>query len=63
MTLERNLFITQIEIFWVHTALFFDDCLEQCIGWFSPPEVDLFYELFSEPRMNSDKFQNFEFQA
>ena len=35
MTFERNLFTTEIEIFWIHTALSFDECWEHCLGRFS----------------------------
>jgi len=27
--------MTKIEIFWVHTALYFDDCWKHCLEWFS----------------------------
>ena len=35
MAFERNLFTTEIEIFWIHTGLSFDECWEHCLGRFS----------------------------
>ena len=43
MAFERHLFITKIEIFWVHTALSFDDCWKHCLEWFSRREFFLFF--------------------
>ena len=39
MTIESHLFMTKIEIFWVHTALYFDDCWKHCLEWFSRREL------------------------
>ena len=39
MTFESHLFMTKIEIFWVHTALYFDDCWKHCLEWFPRRET------------------------
>ena len=34
MVLGINVFTKIIEVFWVHTALSFEECLQHCLGWF-----------------------------
>lgn len=43
MAFERHLFTTKIEIFWVHTALSFEDCWKHCLEWFSRRETFCFF--------------------